>query len=138
MKNAKRIMSILLVTSILFSVLMLLSACDAPAARIPDSYTFVPGPAFATNINDVDPRRQVRCSIIFEVVDEAAIIELTDHVYVVRDAVIKELGKLTMDELTTEKDLEDIAERLVFSVNDALKSNIDLIIGVYFTDFSVG
>ena len=138
MKTVKNIRKILLITSVLLVALLLLSACDPPPVRVPETFTFTPGPAFATNINDVEPRRQVKCSVVFEVIDEQAVAELSSHVYVVRDAVIKELGKLTMDELTTEKDLEALAHRLVEHVNEALRSNVDLVTRAFFTDFSVG
>jgi len=135
-KTARHTRVILFILAVLFSA-ALLAACDAPVPRIPVTHTFVPGGAFSTNFNDEDPRRQVRCTVIFEVIDEAAIAELTESTYIVRDAVLKVLGTLTMDELTINKDLDEIAGRLVEQVNEALGSHIDLIVGAYFTEFAI-
>ena len=128
---------IALVVSVILLAALFLSACESPAPRIPTVYTFNAGGPFATNFNDEDPRRQVRCVVIFEVVDEKAVDELTDNNFVVRNAVLSVLGELTMAELTTHRDLDDIAQRLVDRVNEDLKSNIDLIVGAYFTEFGI-
>ena len=126
------------VISVILLTMLLLSACNAPDPRIATIYTFSPGPQFATNFNSEDPRRQVRCSVVFEVVDEAAIEELTANTFVVRNAVLSVLGELTMPEVTNERDLADIAQRLVTRVNEDIRSNIDLVVGAYFTDFVLG
>jgi len=118
-------------------VVLILSACGGTEAapRVPSTYIFNPGAVFTTNINDDDPRRVIRCSIIFEVVDEAAIEELAGYNAAIRNAVLIVLGQLTMEEVTTGKDLQEISQRLVEQVNDAIYSYIDLVIGAYFTEF---
>ena len=126
-----------LVLSVMLLAALFLSACDSPAQRIPTVYTFNAGGPFATNFNNEDPRRQVRCIVVFEVVDEKAVDELTEHTFVVRNSVLSVLGELTMEELTTHRDLEDISQRLVERVNADVRSNIDLIVGAYFTEFGI-
>ena len=137
MKRAK-LKRLIPVISIILLVTFLISACDSAAPRIPVSYAFNPGPAFQTNFNnEEDPRRQVKCQVIFEVIDEAAIEELGEYTYVVRNAVLVVLGELTMHELTTDRDLDDIAQRMVDRVNEDIGSNIDLVVRAYFTDFAL-
>ena len=126
------------VISIVLIATFLISACDsADHARIPTKYFFNPGGPFATNVNDEDPRRQVRCTIVFEVIDEAAIEELTEITFIVRNSVLAVLAQLTIAEMTTQKDLDDIIERLVDRVNEDINSNINLVVGGYFTDFAL-
>jgi len=125
------------VISIVLLALFLISACDSAPPRIPVTHTFSPGPAFSTNFNDEDPRRQVRCVVIFEVIDEAAIAEVEANVFVVRNAVLSVLGELTMPEITTERNFDDISQRLVERVNEDLGSNIDLVVRAYFTEFAL-
>jgi len=133
--NLKRLIPII---SIILLVTFLLTACESAPPRIPVSHTYNPGPAFQTNFNnDEDPRRQVRCQVIFEVIDEDAIEELGGYTYVVRNAVLVVLGELTMHELTTNRDLDDIAQRMVDRVNEDIGSNIDLVVRAYFTDFAL-
>ncbi|MDR2589969.1 MAG: flagellar basal body-associated FliL family protein [Oscillospiraceae bacterium] len=126
-----------LVVSVILIAVFILSACDSPDPRIPIKYTFNPGGQFSTNVNDEDPRRQIRCTIIFEVVDEAAVDELTENSFVVRSAVLSVLAKLTIPEITTNSNLDAIAERLIEKVNEDLQSTYDLVIGAYFTDFAL-
>ena len=128
---------IVLIISIILIATFLLSACDSPPPRIPITHAYNPGAPFSTNFNYEDPRRQVRCAVIFEVIDESAVDELTEKNYVIRNAVLSVLGELTMPELTTHRDFDDIAERLVARANEDLGSHIDLIIGAYFTEFAL-
>jgi len=123
---------------VLLITMFLLTACETPIPRIPVVYTYNPGAPFSTNFNfEEDPRRQVKCTIMFEVIDEAAIDELTENNFIIRNAVLSVLGELTWPEVTTERNLDDIAQRLVERVNEDLNSNIDLIIGAYFTEFAL-
>jgi len=135
--NMKKLTPIrlIVVISVVLIASLVLAACDSPEPRIPVVYTFNPGAPFSTNINDDDVRRQIKCSVIFEVIDEAAIEELAEHGFVIRNAVIAVLGALTMEECTVERDLDEIAQRLVERVNTDVLSHIDLIVGAYFTDF---
>ena len=127
-----------LIIIVLLIAMFLLSACNSVPPRMPVVYTYNPGAPFSTNFNFAeDPRRQVKCAVIFEVVDETAIEELTEHNFIIRNAVLSVLGELTWLEMTTERDLDDIAHRLVTRVNADLNSNIDLIIGAYFTEFAL-
>jgi len=126
-----------LILSIVLLAALLLSACSSPDPRIPEKFFFNPGGPFSTNVNDEDPRRQVRCSVVFEVVDERAIEELTEVAFIVRNSVIAVLGELTIDEMTTQRDLDNIIERLVERVNEDVSGSTDLIIGAYFTDFAL-
>ena len=126
-----------LVLSIVLMATIVLAACDSPEPRVPTKYFFNPGGPFATNVNDEDPRRQVRCSIVFEVIDEAAIEELNEITFIVRNSVIAVLGELTIPEITTERNQPDIIERIVEQVNFDINSHIDLIVGAYFTDFAL-
>lgn len=136
MKKATRTRSFLVVPAIL-TIALLLSACSSEEARLPAAYSYSPGASFATNINDEDIRRVVRCTVVFEVIDEEATIDLVDYNFIIRDAVLKVLGELTMEELTVDKDLDEIAQRLVDRTNEAIDSKIDFIIGAYFTEFSL-
>ena len=122
-------------TLALVLIILLLAACGGSDARVPKVYTYSPGAAFSTNINGTEPRRVLKCVVQFEVIDEAAITELEGLNFIVRNAVITELGKLTEVELTTEKDLPGISQRLVDCVNEAITSNINLVVRAYFTDF---
>ena len=126
-----------LVISLILIAAFMLSACDSPQPRVPEKFFFNPGGPFSTNVNDEDPRRQVRCSLVFEVIDEAAIEELTEITFIVRNSVIAVLGELTIPEITTARDLDDIINRLVDRVNEDVNSHIDLVIGAYFTDFAL-
>jgi len=113
----------------------LLSACAAKEVRLPAPYTYSPGAAFTANICNEEPRRVIKCVVMFEVIDEAAVTELTAYNFAIRNAVLIALGELTLEELTTDRDLKVIAESLVTQVNECLGSRIDLIIGAYFTEF---
>ena len=125
-----------LIISIVLAAMTFLSACESKVVRLPAPYTYSPGPAFTANINNEDPRRVVKCAIMFEVVDEAASTELTAYNFAIRNAVIIALGELTLEELTTHRDLKAIADSIVKQVNSTLtRTHIDLIVGAYFTDF---
>ena len=123
------------VISAVLIIAFFLSACGE--ARLPAVYTYNPGAAFTTNINDEDPRRQLRTAIIFEVIDDAAAAELSEYNFVIRNAVITVLSSLTLEELTTNKDIQGISDRLVEQINEAIISHIDLVIGAYFTEFTL-
>ena len=123
--------------SVVLAGMFLLAACDSAPPRVPSVHIFNPGAAFTTNFNHDDPRRQVRASVVFEVLDEAAIDELTTLGFVIRNSVIAVLGELTMEELTTERNIEDIASRLVERVNDDLGLSMNLVLRAYFTDLAV-
>jgi flagellar basal body-associated protein FliL len=127
---------IALILALVLISTFILTACDSES-RIRHRYTFSPGAQFSTNFNDEDPRRQVRCLIIFEVIDENAIDELTDNNFIVRNAVLSVLGTLTMEELTTGRNLENIAGRIVQQVNADLDSPIDLVVAAFFTEFAI-
>jgi len=127
---------------IILSVVVLtafLTACgeDEPQTRLPERHVFNPGAIFATNINDDDPRRVLRASVMFEVLDEMAGEELIAYTDAIRNSVLVVLGSLTREEVTTEKDLVAITERIVTRVNEDIGSNfhIPLITGASFTEF---
>ena len=128
---------VVLVVSIVLIATFLLSACNVHEPRIQESFYFNPGGPFSTNVNDEDPRRQIRCSIIFEVVDEAAIAELEEVSFIVRSSVLSVLGEITIAETTTQRDLDDIAQRIVERVNADLDADYDLILQAFFTDFAL-
>ena len=133
----KTLNKLALVLSLILIATFLISACDSPEPRIPASYYFIPGGPFSTNVNDDDPRRQIRCTIVFEVVDERAIAELDDVVFKVRNSVLAVLGELTIPEITTDRDLEDISQRLVDRINEDLPTTYELFLRAYFTDFAL-
>ncbi|MCL2226610.1 MAG: flagellar basal body-associated FliL family protein [Oscillospiraceae bacterium] len=135
MKKMNSVKSLIMVAAVLFTSVFLSACGDEPVSRLPYKHLFNPGAAFATNINHDDPRRVLRCSMMFEVIDEAAVEELTNYTAAIRNAVLMVLGELTMAEVTTDKDLEDIAARVLERVNDILSTNIPLVIGAYFTEF---
>ena len=132
-----------LILSIIFIATFILSACDSPPPRITPAFYFNPGGPFQTNITtfdrdeNPDPRRQLRCSIIFQVVDESAIEELGEVNFIVRNSVLQVLGSLTMEEITVRRDLDEIIQRLVDQINEDISSSIDLVIWGYFTDFAI-
>ena len=134
---------IAVVISIVLIAAFIISACDSAPPRISPAYYFSPGGPFQTNItafdrdDNPDPRRQLRCAIVFEVIDEAAIDELTEITFVVRNAVLDVIGQLTMDEVTIHRDLEDLTQRIVDRVNEDINSNINLVVWAYFTDFAI-
>ena len=134
MKTLKKARIILVIMVLLFVVLLLV-ACSGKDKRVPKVYTYSPGAAFSTNINDPEPRRVLKCVVMFEVIDEDAATELTDLNFIIRNAVIAELSNLTLLELTTEKNMDDISQRLVNCVNAVIPSNINLVMRAYFTDF---
>ena len=134
----------LLIISILLVATFIISACDSPPQRIPQSYFFSPGGPFQTNItifdnnDNPDLRRQVRCSLVFEVIDENAIEELTEVNFIIRNAVLQVLGDLRIEDVAGDhRDLDTIIERIVDRVNEDLGSNIPLIVWAYFTDFAI-
>ena len=126
--------AIWLIMAIILST-ALLASCSGKDPRVPKVYTYSPGPAFSTNINDPDPRRVLKCVVSFEVIDEAAVDELTELNFIIRNACIAELSSLTMEELTTNRNLDNVSQRLVDSVNEVVPSNINLVVRAYFTDF---
>ena len=137
MKRAAHFRSALLIIIVLI-LSMSASACDtAPESkpRLTETYIYSPGAQFQTNMTN--PQRMVRCSIVFEVIDEEAITELEEYNYAIRNAVLIVLGRLTIEELSENRDLEAISQRLVDQVNEAIVSNYPLIIGAYFTDFLI-
>ena len=135
MKKVTPVRSALFVPAVLI-IALLLSACNKEVARLPETFTYNPGASFTANINNEDSRRLVKCAVMFEVIDEAATTELASHNFVIRNAVLMVLGELTVEELTVNRDLKDISQRLVDQINGALKSNIPLIVGAYFTEFT--
>jgi len=116
---------------------MLVSACGQQGAvvRLPQAFTYNPGANFQTNITADTPNKVVRCSVVFQVIDEAAIEELDSYNAAIRNATLIVLSNLTEDELIPSRDLEEIAARIVEQVNDAVGSHINLIVGAYFTEF---
>ena len=142
MKKAT-ISKVALIISIVLIAAFLLSACDAPQPRIATSHYFNPGAPFQTNITVIDkdgnpdPRRQVRCALVFEVVDEAAVEELAEVIFVVRNSVLIVIGELTMEEITVNRDLDAIIQRIVDRANEDVNSNAPLIVWAYFTDFAL-
>ena len=130
------------IAAIILLSVMLLSACEQSAPRVDEVFTYSPGSPFSTNFKYEEPRRQIKCSVVFEVIDEQAIEELTELNFRVRNAVIAVLGELTLTEVTTEKDLEAIAERIVRQVNEDIQAGehgerVDLILKAYFTEFVI-
>jgi len=124
-----------MVIPLILIALFVISACDSPEPRILVSHYWTPGGPFSTNVNDDDPRRRIRCTIVFEVVDEAAIAELEEVVFKVRSSVLAVLGELTIPEITTQRDFDDISYRLIERINDDLPTDYDLFKHAYFTDF---
>jgi len=117
--------------------MFLLAACDSPPPRVLPVHVFNPGVTFTTNFNHDDPRRQIRCAVVFEVLDEAAIEDLDSLNFIVRNAVLVVLGELTMEELTIDRDLDGIAERIVDRVNEDLGLPMNLVLRAYFTEFAI-
>ena len=134
---------IALVILVVFAAVFIVSACDSPPPRIAHAYYFSPGAPFQTNItafdrdDNPDPRRQLRCSIVFEVVDEAAIEELGEVSFIVRNAILQVMGELTMEEITVHRDLDDLMQRFVDRINEDIRSNINLIVWGYFSEFAI-
>ena len=136
MRKISTIKLILILSSVIMLTLLLTSCgSDTPAQRLPDRHVFNPGAVFATNINHDDPRSVLRCAIMFEVLDERAGEELLNFADTIRNAVLTVMGELTMAEVTTEKNLDDIASRIVERVNAAIGGPYTLIIGASFTEF---
>ena len=126
-----------IIISVVLIATFLISACDSPEPRVPDAYFFSPGGPFSTNVNDEDPRRRIRCSIVFEVVDERAVEELEEVSFIVRSSVLAVLGDLTIPEITTNRNQDDIAQKLVDRINEDLQLPYELFIWAYFTDFAL-
>ena len=124
-----------IIVPLILIALFVISACDSPEPRILSSFYYTPGGPFSTNVNDEDPRRRIRCTIVFEVVDERAIEELEDVTFKVRSSVLEVLGELTIPEITTERDFEDISNRLIEKINEDLPTDYELFKKAYFTDF---
>ena len=124
-----------IILPILLSALFLITACNTPDSRVPTSHYYSPGGPFSTNVNDADPRRQIRCTIVFEVIDAQAVEELEDVTFKVRSSVLGVLGELTIADITTHRNLEAISQLLVDRINEELPTTIDLFVRAYFTDF---
>jgi len=130
---------IAVVIPVLLIAVFLVSACDSPEPRIATTHYYQAGGPFATNISDENnPRLQIRCTIVFEVVDERAIEELDEVVFKVRNSVLSVLGELTLEEITVHRDLDEIAQRLVDKINEDLPTTYELFLRAYFTDFALG
>ena len=135
--NKATIRKLAVIVSLVLVAAFLVSACDAPEPRIRTSFYYTPGGPFQTNVNDEDPRRQIRCTIIFEVVDEQAIEDLEGVTFKVRSSVLSVLGELTIPEITTHRDFEDISQRLIDRINEELPTEEILFKKAYFTDFAL-
>ena len=131
------IRKIVIVTSIILIAVFAVSACNSPEPRILTAHYYTPGGPFQTNVNDSDPRRQIRCTIIFEVVDEQAVTELEEVTFKVRSSVLSVLGELTIAEITTHRDFDDISRRLIERINEDLPTDYELFKKAYFTDFAL-
>jgi len=130
-----------LIISILLISVFLVSACDSDDPRILVAHYYSPGAPFATNIaildkdGNPDPRRQIRCTIVFEVVDERAVEELEGVTFKVRSSVLALLGELTVEEITIHRDFEDLSKRLIERINNDLPTEYELIKKAFFTEF---
>jgi len=135
--NKISLKKIILISVSIVLLALFLSACgsEEPPQRLPSRYVFNPGAVFATNINHDDPRRVLRCAVMLEVIDEQASIELVSFDDTIRNAILVVLGELTMAEVTTDKNLDAIAARIVAQVNEALGGHIPLVVGASFTEF---
>ena len=128
-----------IVISVVLIATFVISACDSPEPRITTTYYFTAGGPFSTNINDADnPRLQIRCTIVFEVVDERAIEELDQVVFKVRSSVLSVLGELTIADITVNRDFDSLSDRLVHRINEDIPATESLFKRAYFTDFSLG
>jgi len=137
MKKVTPTRSVVFVSAVLI-IMFFLSACGGQEeSRLPTIYTYNPGAVFTTNIRDDDPRKMVKCAVIFEVIDEAAATDLVAYNSVIRNAVLVVLGDLTTDDLTKHKDLQEISQRLVDKVNEALAGRVNIVTGAYFTEFAL-
>ena len=116
--------------------MFLLAACDSEPPRVLPVHTFPLG-TISTNFNHEDPRRQINTSIVFEVIDEDAIDELTSLSFIIRSSVLSILGELTLEDITTNRDIPALEERIAEEVNEALGLNVNLIIRAYITDLSI-
>ena len=134
---------IAVVISIVLIAAFIISACDSAPPRITPAYYFSPGGPFQTNItafdrdDNPDPRRQLRCALVFEVIDEDAIEELEEVNFIVRNAVLNILGELTIEDVTIHRDMDDLIQRIVDRVNEDIHSYVPLVIWAYFTDFAI-
>ena len=136
-KVFNRLIPILIIILISLSVLTAV-ACDSPDPRIAAVVTYNPGGQFTTNFNwPQTPRAQIRCAITFVVLDERAAEELADHNFVIRNSVLSVLGELTINEITEDRDLNGLAERIVEQVNEDLGTQVHLVISAYFTEFGL-
>jgi len=137
-KGLNRFAPIIAFILISMFALFVVTACDSPPLRIPEVITYNPGGQFTTNFNwPQTPRAQIRCAIVFVVLDERAAEELADHNFVIRNAVLSVLGELTIEEITEDRDLNSLAERIVTQVNEDLGSQVELILSAYFTEFGL-
>lgn len=128
-----------IIAVVLFAVI-LLAACDTPEPRVLTVPTYSPGASFSTNFNNPEqPQRQIKCTVVFEVIDEQAIDELTENNFKIRNSVLSVLGELTMDEITVDRDLDAIGARIVDRVNEDLQARGDmhLVVRAYFTEFQI-
>jgi len=125
---------------LLIAMLLIISAsaCGSePPPRLSETFTYNPGAQFQTNLLDSDPRRIVRCTVMFEVVDAQASEDLAAYNSAIRNAVLTVLGGLTLEEVTERRDLADISQRLVEQANQAVSGVSSLIIAAYFTEFQI-
>ena len=137
----KALNKLALIISVLLIAVFLVSACGSEDPRILVAHYYSPGAPFATNVAIVDkdgnpdPRRQIRCTIMFEVVDERAIAELEEVTFKVRSSVLAVLSELTVEEITINRDFNDLSQRLIDRINDDLPTEYDLFKRAYFTEF---
>jgi flagellar basal body-associated protein FliL len=122
--------------SAMLAGMFLLAACDSAPPRVLPVHTLPLG-SISTNFNHDDPRRQINTSIVFEVFDEAAVEELAPLTFIMRNAVLSILAELTLEDITTNRNLDYLGERIVERANNDLGLNIDLIVRAYFTDFAI-
>lgn len=126
--------------AMLMLAVFVVSACASEAPRVLPIVSYTPmGGSFVINYNPEDLRRQVKCSLTFEIIDEDAAAELESLNYRVRYSVLAVLSELTIAEITVNRDLDEIAHRIVERVNNDLPTgeDIKLVMRAFITEWEI-
>ncbi|MCL2084220.1 MAG: flagellar basal body-associated FliL family protein [Oscillospiraceae bacterium] len=132
MRGLKRLVA-LMCSAALMAALMAACGGDVEVKL----FAYDPGEAFVTNFAEPDAKKMLKCAVMFEITDQKAVESLVERNYIIRDAVIKELSRLTTEDATVYKDLDALGVRLVEAVNAALGLPDPIFHGAYFSEFTV-
>ncbi len=99
--------------------------------KVVELSAYVPGDYFVTNV--MDSSSLFKVTVVLMLNTDKLEEKLNENEYVIRDAIIARLRKLTEEDLTSSDIQDRLREELASELNKQLE--IDNIVTVYFSDF---